>query len=85
MELLKEIMELAKKDVVVDYIIVDQKLNGNIDGIINGSFPEKTYTISVIETDSYSGNLILAQSFDDLEEGLLWGFATGKAYLKSLK
>lgn len=81
MELLKEIMELANKDIVVDYIVVDQKRNG----ITNGTRPEKTYTISIVEVDSYSGNLIETQSFDDLEEGLMWGIKKGNVLLYRMK
>jgi len=81
MKLLKRIMELAKKDIAVDYTIVDQKLNG----ITDGSMPNKTYTITISQYDSYSGELILSQAFEDLEEGLLWGIATGESYLNQLK
>jgi len=81
LELLKRIMELAENNVAVDYTIVDQKLNG----ITDGSMPDKTYTITISKYDSYSGELILSQAFDDLEEGLLWGIATGESYLKQTR
>ena len=79
MELLKEIMKLAQMNIAVDYTILDQKVTN---GMTDGSMPDKTYTITISEIDSYSGELIENQSFDDLEEGLIWGVERGKYYLK---
>ena len=72
-----EIEELANKGIAIDYNIIDQKINGELERY--GDI--KTYTVYIREVWSY-GEAIDNQSFDHLEEALKWGIKVGKKYLK---
>lgn len=61
MDILKEIQELTKKNILITYEVVNQKENGT-------TMDESIHSFTVyIE---YNNNYIWSESFDNLEEGL---------------
>lgn len=78
MDIIDKIQFWAKNEIFIEYITIDQIVNGYGEQVEKGNMPPVTFTVNVIKDGEYLHEM----SFDDLREALEDGHKFALAYAK---